>query len=119
MYQPDLETKSQADLKTVQLTRLHDTLQHIHTNNPAYVEHLKNLGADDVNSLDDLQEFPFMSKADLREGYPYRYACAPREKFMRMHMSSGTTGTPVICPHTEADVHPISDDLEIVASRGG
>ncbi len=46
-----------------------------------------------------------MSKADLREGYPYRYACAPREKFMRMHMSSGTTGTPVICPHTEADIN--------------
>ncbi len=105
MYQPDLETISQADLKAVQLTRLHDTLQHIHANNPAYVEHLKNLGADDVNSLDDLQNFPFMSKADLREGYPYRYACAPREKFMRMHMSSGTTGTPVICPHTEADIN--------------
>ncbi len=45
-----------------------------------------------------------MSKRDLREGYPYRFACAPQSDFMRMHMSSGTTGTPVICPHTEPDV---------------
>ncbi len=105
MYQPNRETMTQTELKDLQLTRLRETLQHIQANNPAYGEHLRGLGADDVNSLDDLQNFPFMSKADLREGYPYRYACVPQEKFMRMHMSSGTTGTPVICPHTEADIN--------------
>ena len=105
MYQPNLETMPQPELNTLQLTRLRETLRHIHANNPAYVEHLGGLGADDVASLTDLQKFPFMSKAILRQGYPYRYACTPRQKFMRMHMSSGTTGTPVICPHTEADIN--------------
>lgn len=105
MYQPNLETMTQPELKALQLTRLRETLQHIHATNPAYVKHLDGLGAGDVESLKDLQKFPFISKADLREGYPYRYACAPRETFMRMHMSSGTTGTPVICPHTEADIN--------------
>jgi len=105
MYQPELETMSQAELQRLQLTRLHQTLQHIHASNPAYVEHLSGRGARDIGRLEELRQFPFLSKADLRQGYPYGYACAPRSKFMRMHMSSGTTGTPVICPQTESDIN--------------
>lgn len=105
MYQPELETIPQAKLKDLQLTRLRDTVEHIHASNPAYAEYLGGLGAADVGALEDVQQFPFLTKADLRQGYPYHYACAPRSKFMRMHMSSGTTGTPVICPHTEADIN--------------
>lgn len=109
MYQPNLETLSQSELKALQLTRLRETLQHIHASNPAYVEYLGGLGAQDIGALADLQQFPFLTKADLREGYPYQYTCAPPEKFMRMHMSSGTTGTPVICPHTETDLNQWSE----------
>jgi len=105
MFDPSLESMSQAELQDLQLTRLRETLDRIHTNNPVYVEHLGGLGSRDVGSLEDLRNFPFMSKRDLRKGYPYRFACAPRSDFMRMHMSSGTTGTPVVCPHTEADIH--------------
>lgn len=105
MFQSNLESMPQAELQSLQLTRLRETLQYIHTNNPAYVEHLDGLGADDVGDLQDLQNFPFITKDDLRQGYPYLYACVPQTKFMRMHMSSGTTGTPVICPHTEADIN--------------
>lgn len=119
MYQPDLETIPQTKLQAMQLTRLRETLQHIHVNNPAYVEYLGDLGADDVASLKDLQKFPLMSKADLRESYPYHYACAPREKFMRMHMSSGTTGTPVICPHTEADINQWSEIMARCLTAAG
>lgn len=104
MYQPDQETMPQAKVQRLQLARLQETLRHIHATNPDYVEHLGGLGAGDVGSLADLQQFPFMSKEDLRRGYPYRFACTPRSSFMRMQMSSGTTGTPVICPHTEADL---------------
>ncbi len=104
MYQPNLETMSQTELKLLQLARLRQTLQHVHAHNPAYIEHLGGLGAEDVASLDDLQKFPFTSKALLRQGYPYAYTCTTPETFMRMHMSSGTTGTPVICPHTAADI---------------
>jgi phenylacetate-CoA ligase len=105
MFQASLESMPQAELQELQLTRLRETLDHIHASNPTYVEHLGGLGSRDIGSVEDLRNFPFMSKRDLREGYPYRFACAPRSEFMRMHMSSGTTGTPVICPHTEADVN--------------
>lgn len=109
MYQSNLEAMSQAELQELQLARLRETLQHIQANNPAYVEHLGGFGAEEMGSLQDLQKLPFISKNDLREGYPYRFACASREKFMRMHMSSGTTGTPVVCPHTEADIKQWSE----------
>ncbi len=91
-------------LAALQLERLQATLRHIHANNPRYVAHLGGLGADDVHSLDDLRRFPFMAKETLRKAYPFGLACAPQSEFMRMHMSSGTTGTPIICPHTPADV---------------
>jgi phenylacetate-CoA ligase len=47
---------------------------------------------------------PFLTKEDLRQAYPFGLTCAPRTDFVRMHMSSGTTGTPIICPHTARDV---------------
>lgn len=119
MYQPNLENLSQTQLKALQLTRLRETLQRIHAGNPAYVEHLGGLGAPDIGCLEDLQQFPFLAKDDLRQGYPYRYACAPPSKFMRMHMSSGTTGTPVICPHTEADINQWGEIMARCLSAAG
>lgn len=104
MFQANLELMSQAELRDLQLTRLRETLEHIHATNDFYVKHLGGLGAKDIGSLADLEKFPFISKEDLRVGYPYRFACAPPTEFVRMHMSSGTTGTPVVCPHTESDV---------------
>lgn len=119
MYQPTLETMSQVQLQALQLTRLHETLQHIHAHNPAYVKHLGGLGPDDVGSLQDFKKFPFLTKDDLREGYPYHFACAPRSKFMRMQMSSGTTGVPVICPHTEADINQWSEIMARCLTTAG
>ncbi|MFQ5859017.1 MAG: phenylacetate--CoA ligase family protein, partial [Anaerolineae bacterium] len=94
MYQPEAETLDQSTLRELQLQRLKETLDHIHAHNPDYVRHLNGLGAGDVHSLEDLQQFPFMTKEDLRRAYPFRFACAPQTDFMRFHMSSGTTGTP-------------------------
>jgi len=104
LYQPELETLSQEALRQRQLDGLYHTLKHIHANNPRYVEHLGGLGEEDVSSLEDIQHFPFLTKEDLRQTYPFGLACAPQSDYMRMHMSSGTTGTPIICPHTPNDV---------------
>ncbi len=95
---------SRERLAEQQLTRLRATLRRIHAHNPAYVSHLQGLGADDVQGLDDLQRFPFMAKETLRRAYPFGMVCEPRSNLMRVHMSSGTTGTPVISPHTPNDV---------------
>ncbi|MFQ5435533.1 MAG: phenylacetate--CoA ligase family protein [Anaerolineae bacterium] len=104
MYQPQLEAMNREQLAALQLERLQATLRRIHAHNPRYASRLNGLGADDVKSLDDLRQFPFMSKDVLRKAYPFDLACAPQSDFVRMHMSSGTTGTPVICPHTANDV---------------
>jgi len=119
MYQPALETMPQAELRALQLTRLRETLERIHVNSPAYVEHLGGRGAKEVDSLQDLQQFPFLTKEKLRQGYPYKFAGAPRAAFMRMHMSSGTTGTPIICPHTEADINQWSEIMARCLTAAG
>jgi phenylacetate-CoA ligase len=104
MYQSDLETLPRPELETIQLDRLRATVQRIHANNPRYAERLNGVEAADVKSLADVRRLPFLTKDDLRHGYPFKLACAPQTEFVRMHMSSGTTGTPIICPHTDADV---------------
>jgi phenylacetate-CoA ligase len=104
IYQPEAETLSQAELAKLQLERLRATLRRIHAHNPRYVEQLQRFGADDVNALEDIRCFPFLTKEDLRKAYPFGLACAPQSEFMRMHLSSGTTGTPIICLYTPNDV---------------
>lgn len=119
MFQANFESMSQVKLRDLQLTRLRETLEHIHATNDFYVKHLRGLGAKDIGSLADLEQFPFMSKEDLRVGYPYRFACVPPTEFVRMHMSSGTTGTPVVCPHTESDVNQWAEIMaRCLASAG-
>jgi phenylacetate-CoA ligase len=104
LFMPEAEAMSREKLKEVQLERLIKTLEHIQRNNPFYFNHFNGLTAKDVKSLEDVQKFPFLTKEDLRKGYPFKWACAPQSAFVRMHMSSGTTGTPVINPMTAADV---------------
>jgi len=104
MYQPDLESLPRLQLEALQLNRLRATVRRIHTSNARYSERLNGVEADSIKSLADVRGLPFLTKDDLREGYPFKLACAPQTEFARMHMSSGTTGTPIICPHTEADV---------------
>lgn len=104
MYQPHLETLPGAERAALQLERLRQTLRRIQIYNPAYAARFNGLGPEAVHTLDDLRHFPFLTKEDLRLAYPFALTCAARAGFARMHMSSGTTGTPIICPHTQADV---------------
>ncbi|MCP4418764.1 MAG: phenylacetate--CoA ligase [Chloroflexi bacterium] len=119
MYQPELETLPRKALLNIQLERLQATLRRIQSNNPEYRTHLRGMGANEVNKLDDFRHFPFMDKATLREAYPFGFTCAPQTDFMRMHMSSGTTGTPVICPHTPHDVQQWGEIMARCLSSAG
>jgi len=119
MYQPELEAIPRPELERLQLERLRATLGHIHANNPRYAQRLNGLGADDVRCLEDIRRFPFLQKEELRQSYPFGLACAPQTGFVRMHMSSGTTGTPIICPHTGNDVAQWSEIMaRCLASAG-
>lgn len=88
-------------LTDIQLLRLGKTLHHIKKSNPFYWSRYE---TDRIASYEDLAKMPFMSKDILRQGYPFAYACADTKNCMRMHMSSGTTGKPIINPMTENDV---------------
>lgn len=69
-----------------------------------YAEKLKNINPEDIKSQADFENLPFSSKQELRDAYPLGLACVPEEEIVRIHSSSGTTGTPVIIPYTQKDV---------------
>lgn len=69
-----------------------------------YARLLKGINADDIRTQEDFERLPFSEKADLRDAYPLGLAAVPEEDIVRIHSSSGTTGTPVIIPYTQRDV---------------
>ncbi len=109
MYQPELETLPRADLDKRQLDGLRRTIGRIRDNNEAYFRAIGEMGPDEVRDLNDISRFPFMTKEDLRDVYPLGFACAPKDGFVRFHMSSGTTGTPILNPYTRGDVSQWGD----------
>jgi len=78
-----------------------------------YQKHFDKINAGDINSIEDFQKLPFTDKEDLRQAYPLGLLAVPEEKIIRIHSSSGTTGTPVIIPYTQKDV----DDWAIMFKR--
>lgn len=104
VYQPDLEMMPRAELEACQVARLRTVLRLIQSRNLHYTAHLQGVTAADIRTVDDITRLPFVTKDMLRENYPFGLTCVPQTEFVRMQMSSGTTGTPIICPHTAADV---------------
>ena len=104
MFQPAEETRGRDALAAVQLERLRETLARIAAHNPAYHRHLGGVGPGDLASIDDLSRLPLLTKECLRDAYPYAMACHGRDPVLRVHMSSGTTGAPIVNPYTAADI---------------
>jgi len=119
MYQPKLESLPRPELEALQLERLRATVGRICENNPEYAKRLNRLGPDDIRDLEDIRRFPLLTKEDLRQAYPFGLTCASQTDFVRMHMSSGTTGTPIICPHTAADVAQWSEIMARCLTAAG
>ena len=69
-----------------------------------YAKRLADIDIDEIRTPEDFQKLPFSEKADLREAYPLGLSVVPEEQIVRIHSSSGTTGTPVIIPYTKKDV---------------
>lgn len=104
MWQPDREAMKRSELERLQLSRVRALIARIADNNPLYYERLGKPRAESFASLDAICQLPLLTKKDLRDAYPFGLACAPRQDFARMQMSSGTTGKPVICPYTRNDI---------------
>jgi phenylacetate-CoA ligase len=94
------------EIESLQLERLRATLRHAYANNPSYRRSFDAAGIrpEDLVSLADLCRFPFTTKEDLREAYPFGFFSVPREQVARIHASSGTTGKPTVVGYTRNDL---------------
>ena len=101
-----IEKASIDELQALQLKRLKWTLQHAYENVPMYQKKFDAAGVhpDDLKELSDLSKFPFTTKDDLRENYPFNTFAVPMEKVVRVHASSGTTGKPTVVGYTKGDI---------------
>ncbi|HEU5038297.1 MAG TPA: phenylacetate--CoA ligase PaaK [Nocardioides sp.] len=100
---PDLDRDS---LEALQLERLRATLRTAYEQVPHYRRAFDEagVGPDDLTTLADLSRYPFTTKADLRENYPFGMFAVPRERVARVHASSGTTGRPTVVGYTQDDL---------------
>ncbi|MFV5492304.1 phenylacetate--CoA ligase PaaK [Acinetobacter sp. ASP199] len=106
-----IETASVDELRSLQLERMKKTLQHAYQNSAVYKKKFDEAGVhpDDLKSLEDLAKFPFTTKQDLRDNYPFGMFAVPQEQIVRVHASSGTTGQPTVVGYTQHDITTWSD----------
>jgi phenylacetate-CoA ligase len=101
-----IERAGEDELRALQLERLKWSLRHAYDNVAHYRKAFdaKGVHPDDLKTLADLAKFPFTTKADLRDNYPFGMFAVPREKVARIHASSGTTGKPTVVGYTLKDI---------------
>ena len=101
-----IETASRDEISALQLERLKWSVRHTYDNVEPYRQkcQAKGVHPDDLKCLADLGKFPFMTKTDLRDHYPFGLFAVPRTKLARLHASSGTTGKSVVVGYTKNDL---------------
>lgn len=102
---PEFETLTRSELEVLQTERLRATIKQC-MNSPFYRKHFEesHIRPEEIKNLDDLRKIPFTTKQDLRDNYPFGLAAVPMEEVVRLHSSSGTTGTPTVILHTQRDL---------------
>ena len=101
-----IERASRDEIAALQLERLKWSLRHAYDNVPHYRRKFDASGVhpDDLKTLADISRFPFTTKADLRDNYPFGMFAVPRQQVARVHASSGTTGKPTVVGYTSKDI---------------
>ena len=105
-FQPEIETASPEQIRAWQNERLVKQVKHVWDNVPYYRKKMEEKGVtpDDIKGVDDLKKLPFITKADLREAYPYGLLAMPLDKCVRIQSTSGTTGKRVVAFYTQHDI---------------
>ena len=105
-FQKDIETMPLEDMKKLQSEKLVKQVKHVWDNVPYYRNLMEEKGVtpDDIQSVDDLYKLPFLTKADLRDAYPYGLLAKPLKDCVRIQSTSGTTGRRVVAFYTQNDV---------------
>ena len=103
-YQKDVETMPREEMKKLQSEKLVKQVKHVYENVAYYRDLMDKKGVkpEDIKGIDDLHKLPFLSKADLRDAYPYGLLGKPLDECVRIHSTSGTTGKRVVAFYTQA-----------------
>ncbi len=106
-----IEIASRDEITALQLKRMQKSLRHAYEGSPFFKARFDQHGVhpDDLKSLADLSRFPFTTKQDLRDCYPFGMFAVPREQLVRIHGSSGTTGKPTVVGYTKTDIDNWAD----------
>jgi len=120
-----IEKSSRKELEALQLQRLQWSLKHAYDNVAHYREKFDAAGVrpEDCRSLADLAKFPFTTKSDLRDTYPFGMFAVPTDQVVRIHASSGTTGKPTVVGYTAKDIdmwsHLMARSMRAAGARPG
>lgn len=121
-WNKEIECMSREDMKKLQDERLVAQVKHVYEHVPYYKKLMDEKGVtpEDIKSTDDLHKLPFLSKADLREAYPYGLLAKPLSECVRIHSTSGTTGKRVVAFYTQNDVDMWDDCVaRAITAAGG
>src|ERR1700728_3436687 len=116
------ERASRDEIIALQTRRMAWSLAHAYDHVGHYKQAFDKAGMhpSDFRQLSDLAKFPFTVKTDLRDNYPFNMFAVPREKLVRVHASSGTTGKPIVVGYTQADIDMWSDVMaRYIRAAGG
>ena len=107
--------------KKLQLARLKNLVETLYTKVPFYRKKMDEAGvkATDLHTLRDIEKLPFTTKDDLRELYPHGLLACPKDRIVEVHMSSGTTGKPVVDEYTQKDIDIWRESMARTLAGGG
>src|SRR5690554_4040935 len=116
-----METAQLKDIRELQARRLKEVVRHVYSSNAIYRKLFDEHGVapEDIKSAEDVTKLPLMNKDILRESYPLGLSCVHRNQIVEMHMSSGSTGTPVVMPYTKGDLDQWAECMARCYRMGG
>ncbi len=116
-----METLPREQMEQLQLQRLQQTVARVYEKVLPYRQKMDACGVrpEDIRSLADLKRLPFVTKADLRDNYPFGLFAVPKEQLVRIHASSGTTGKPTVVGYTQGDLATWTECVSRIAAAGG
>ncbi|HJJ71582.1 MAG TPA: phenylacetate--CoA ligase, partial [Methanocorpusculum sp.] len=105
-YNEKIETMPKPEMEKLQYQELKQLVTRLYSNSPFYSGKMKEAGVrpDDIKCIQDITKLPFMRKTDLRDNYPDKLVCVPKDDVVRYHVSSGTTGKPTVVAYTQGDI---------------
>jgi phenylacetate-CoA ligase len=121
IFNPEYECMERGARTQLQLARLKNLVEMLYEKVPFYRKKMDELGVNsrDIHRLSDIEKFPFTTKDDLRENYPHRLLACPKDRIVEVHMSSGTTGKPVVDEYTHNDIDIWRECMARTMAAGG